>query len=148
MTNTSGARLLSGLADLVTRLRALEAVGVFTTDPEDAKTCCGMERDSAGRCQNRPHHPIYLPLSHKETRYTYAPTESGLYATDAVLAALTQPTVREVADIIQSRAVWEGREGECVTAADRDTEAYWHCVEAAQQIVALYPGPTRAEVAQ
>lgn len=40
----------------------LESANVITLDPKEAKECCGIERDAAGRCQNRPHHPIYVRI--------------------------------------------------------------------------------------
>lgn len=40
----------------------LEEVGLLTTDPEEREKCCGIVRDDAGRCQNRPHHPVYIAV--------------------------------------------------------------------------------------
>lgn len=41
-------------------LDRLVDVGLITTDPAERKKCCGIERDDAGRCQHRPHHPAYI----------------------------------------------------------------------------------------
>lgn len=34
--------------------------GIVTTDPSEVDVCCGLPRDSAGRCVHRPHHPIAI----------------------------------------------------------------------------------------
>lgn len=34
--------------------------GVVTTDPGEARECCGLPRDEDGFCSHRPGHPIYL----------------------------------------------------------------------------------------
>lgn len=41
-------------------LARLEERGVITTDPTQAGQCCGLDRDAAGFCVHRPHHPIYM----------------------------------------------------------------------------------------
>jgi hypothetical protein len=45
--------------------------------------------------------------------------------------------VDRVADVILALAVQEGREGDVVTSADRDSESYWHCQQAAQEILRM-----------
>ena len=47
---------------LNTVLGPLEDAGVITLDPDQAEKCCGIERDQIGRCQHRPHHPIYVRI--------------------------------------------------------------------------------------
>lgn len=57
--------MTAGLTDADRLLRALLALqrrGVITTDPAEADTCCGVERDDDGLCVVRPRHPAYLPL--------------------------------------------------------------------------------------
>lgn len=43
-------------------LTMLERRRVITTDPADARRCCGMERDEDGFCSSRPYHPIYVGI--------------------------------------------------------------------------------------
>jgi len=45
---------------LLQALAALERRNVITTDPNEADTCCGIERDEDGFCQHRPGHPVYI----------------------------------------------------------------------------------------
>lgn len=40
----------------------LERRGVVTTQPEDADSCCGLERDEDGFCVHRSGHPVYVCL--------------------------------------------------------------------------------------
>lgn len=43
-------------------VRKLERRGHVTTNPHEAGTCCGMERDDDGFCRHRDWHPIYVDL--------------------------------------------------------------------------------------
>lgn len=40
----------------------LERRKVITTDPAEARECCGMRRDEDGFCTHRGYHPIFVDL--------------------------------------------------------------------------------------
>ena len=48
--------------DLIKALEALERRKVITTDPNDERECCGIERDDDGFCIHREGHPVYVRL--------------------------------------------------------------------------------------
>lgn len=48
--------------EILQALEALERRGVITTRPENAKECCGIERDEDGFCVQRPGHPVYVGI--------------------------------------------------------------------------------------
>lgn len=56
-----------------------------------------------------------------------------------------------ISDRILSTAFWQGREGSGVTAADKDSEEYLWCQNAADEIIGLFatlPPALRAEIAR